>query len=245
MPTPVIVLENVNKRFGVTHALRDISLSVNSGDVVVVVGPSGSGKSTMCRAINRLEPIDSGVIRINGRVLPEEGRELARLRSEVGMVFQQFNLFSHLSILDNVALGPIKVRRTPKAEARERAQALFSRVGIGKEAHKFPVQLSGGQQQRVAIARALALAPKAILFDEPTSALDPEMVNEVLDVMVQLAREGMTMLVVTHEMGFAKRVSNQVVFMNSGQIVEEGYPEDFFSAPKTERARDFLSKVLR
>jgi glutamate transport system ATP-binding protein len=245
MPTPVIVLENVHKRFGVTHALRDISLSVNSGDVVVVVGPSGSGKSTMCRAINRLEPIDSGVIRINGRVLPEEGRELARLRSEVGMVFQQFNLFSHLSILDNVALGPIKVRRTPKAEARERAQALLSRVGIGKEAHKFPVQLSGGQQQRVAIARALALAPKAILFDEPTSALDPEMVNEVLDVMVQLAREGMTMLVVTHEMGFAKRVSNRVVFMDSGQIVEEGYPEDFFSAPKTERARDFLSKVLR
>jgi glutamate transport system ATP-binding protein len=245
MPTPVIVLENVNKWFGALHALKDVNLSVNSREVVVVVGPSGSGKSTLCRTINRLEPIQSGVIRVNGEVLPEEGRELARLRSEVGMVFQQFNLFSHLSILDNVALGPMKVRRTPKAEARERAEALLTRVGIGKEAHKYPVQLSGGQQQRVAIARALALAPKAILFDEPTSALDPETVKEVLDVMVQLAGEGMTMLVVTHEMGFAKHVSNRVVFMDSGQIVEEGPPEDFFSAPKTARAQNFLSKVLR
>ena len=205
---------------------------MSSGDVVVVVGPSGSGKSTMCRAINQLEPIDSGVIRINGRVLPEEGRELARLRSEVGMVFQQFNLFSHLSILDNVALGPIKVRRTPKAEARERAQALLSRVGIGKEAHKFPVQLSGGQQQRVAIARALALAPKAILFDEPTSALDPEMVNEVLDVMVQLAREGMTMLVVTHEMGFAKRVSNRSRLHELGADRRGGLSGGFLLCPE-------------
>ncbi|MGE0753409.1 MAG: amino acid ABC transporter ATP-binding protein [Variibacter sp.] len=241
----LIALDKVNKWFGGLHALRDINLSVKAGEVVVVAGPSGSGKSTMCRTINRLETIDSGTIFVSGEPLPAEGRDLARLRSEVAMVFQQFNLFSHLSILDNIALGPMKVRRQPKAEAHKQARDFLARVGIGDQADKYPAQLSGGQQQRAAIARALAMRPKAILFDEPTSALDPEMVNEVLEVMTQLARDGMTMLVVTHEMGFARRVAHRVVFMDTGQIVEEAPPETFFSNPQTERARDFLGKILK
>jgi glutamate transport system ATP-binding protein len=245
MPDSLIVLDKVNKWFGGLHALRDINLSVRAGEVVVVAGPSGSGKSTMCRTINRLETINNGTIFVNGEPIPAEGRELAKLRSEVAMVFQQFNLFSHLSILDNVALGPMKVRRQPKAEAHQQARDLLVRVGIGDQAEKYPAQLSGGQQQRAAIARALAMHPKAILFDEPTSALDPEMVNEVLEVMTQLARDGMTMLVVTHEMGFARRVAHRVVFMDTGQIVEEAPPEAFFTNPQTERARDFLGKILK
>ncbi|MBS0223230.1 MAG: amino acid ABC transporter ATP-binding protein [Proteobacteria bacterium] len=244
MPDSVISMDKVNKWFGALHALRDINFRVSAGEVVVVAGPSGSGKSTMCRTINRLETIDSGTIRVNGETLPAEGRELAKLRSEVAMVFQQFNLFSHLSILDNVTLGPIKVLRQSGAEACKEALGFLDRVGIGDQAHKFPAQLSGGQQQRAAIARALAMRPKAILFDEPTSALDPEMVNEVLEVMTQLAKEGMTMLVVTHEMGFARRVAHRVIFMDAGQIVEEAPPEAFFTNPKTDRARDFLSKIL-
>ena len=245
MPESVITMEKVNKWFGGLHALRDIDLSVSAGEVVVVAGPSGSGKSTLCRTINRLETIDSGTIRVNGKPLPAEGHELAKLRCEVAMVFQQFNLFSHLSILDNVVLGPVKVRRQSRAEADRAALNVLERVGIGDQADKFPAQLSGGQQQRAAIARALAMHPKAILFDEPTSALDPEMVNEVLDVMTQLAKEGMTMLVVTHEMGFARRVAHRVIFMDAGQIVEEAPPEIFFTKPTTERARDFLGKILK
>lgn len=245
MPDSVIAMDKVNKWYGALHALRDINIRVSAGEVVVVAGPSGSGKSTMCRTINRLETIDSGTIRVNDEPLPAEGRELAKLRSEVAMVFQQFNLFAHLSVLDNVALGPIKVRGLSRAEAREQALSFLNRVGIGDQAGKFPAQLSGGQQQRAAIARALAMHPKAILFDEPTSALDPEMVNEVLDVMTQLAKDGMTMLVVTHEMGFARRVAHRVIFMDAGQIVEEAPPETFFTHPRTERARDFLGKILK
>jgi len=241
---PLVVLDAVNKWFGSLHVLRDVSLTVQRGEVVVVIGPSGSGKSTLCRAINRLEPIDSGTIRFNGRPLPEEGRDLARLRSEVGMVFQSFNLFAHKTVLANVTLGPIKVRREPPAEARERAMALLDRVGIADQAEKYPAQLSGGQQQRAAIARALAMQPKAMLFDEPTSALDPEMVGEVLDVMTSLARDGMTMIVVSHEMGFARHAANRVVFMADGQLVEEAPPAEFFANPRSERAKDFLSKIL-
>jgi glutamate transport system ATP-binding protein len=241
---PLIVLESVQKHFGSLHVLRDVNLRVDRGEVVVVVGPSGSGKSTLCRVINRLEPIDSGVIRFDGQPLPAEGRALARLRSEVGMVFQSFNLFAHKTILDNVALAPIKVRREPAASARERARALLDRVGIADQADKFPAQLSGGQQQRAAIARALAMQPKAMLFDEPTSALDPEMVGEVLDVMTTLARDGMTMIVVSHEMGFARHAANRVVFMADGQFVEEAPPAEFFAHPRSDRAKDFLSKIL-
>ncbi len=241
---PLIVLERVNKHFGQLHVLRDVDLSVARGEVVVVIGPSGSGKSTLCRAINRLEPIDSGTIRFDGRVLPAEGRELARLRSEVGMVFQSFNLFAHKTVLDNVMLGPVKVRREKPAAVRERARQLLDRVGIANQAEKYPAQLSGGQQQRAAIARALAMQPKAMLFDEPTSALDPEMVGEVLDVMTGLAREGMTMVVVTHEMGFARHAADRVVFMADGQLVEQAPPEQFFANPRSERAKDFLSKIL-
>ncbi|MFC7275266.1 amino acid ABC transporter ATP-binding protein [Paractinoplanes rhizophilus] len=240
----LIVLENVNKWFGPLHVLDDVNLSVARGEVVVVIGPSGSGKSTLCRAINRLEPISSGTIVFDGRPLPEEGRALARLRSEVGMVFQSFNLFAHKTILQNVMLGPVKVRREKPAEVRERAMTLLDRVGIGNQAEKYPAQLSGGQQQRVAIARALAMQPKAMLFDEPTSALDPEMVGEVLEVMTSLAREGMTMVVVTHEMGFARHAANRVVFMADGQLVEEAPPTEFFASPKSDRAKDFLSKIL-
>jgi glutamate transport system ATP-binding protein len=243
-PGPLVVMEKVNKHFGSLHVLRDIDLTVERGEVVVVIGPSGSGKSTLCRSINRLEPIDSGTIRVDGKVLPEEGKALARLRADVGMVFQSFNLFAHLSVLDNVTLGPMKVRGRPKAEAETRARALLERVGVADQAAKMPAQLSGGQQQRVAIARALAMEPKVMLFDEPTSALDPEMISEVLDVMRGLAAEGMTMIVVTHEMGFAKASANRVVFMDGGRIVEENAPSDFFANPRSDRAREFLGKIL-
>jgi glutamate transport system ATP-binding protein len=241
---PLIVLKDVNKFFGSLHVLRDINLSVDRGEVVVVIGPSGSGKSTLCRAINRLEPINSGEILFDHKPLPAEGKALAKLRSEVGMVFQSFNLFAHKTVLENVMLGPIKVRREKSGDVRNRANALLDRVGIADQANKYPAQLSGGQQQRAAIARALAMQPKAMLFDEPTSALDPEMVGEVLDVMTSLARDGMTMVVVTHEMGFARHAANRVVFMADGQLVEEAAPADFFTSPRSERAKDFLSKIL-
>ena len=241
---PLVVLENVNKHFGDLHVLKDIDLTVHKGEVVVVLGPSGSGKSTLCRTINRLEPIDSGTITLDGQPLPAEGKELARLRSDVGMVFQAFNLFAHKTVLQNVTLGPVKVRGQAKAAAEKRGRELLDRVGIGNQAEKMPAQLSGGQQQRVAIARALAMDPKVILFDEPTSALDPEMINEVLEVMTQLAKDGMTMVVITHEMGFARRAANRVVFMDEGRIVEQAEPETFFSAPQSERGKDFLSKIL-
>ncbi|MFT8395575.1 amino acid ABC transporter ATP-binding protein [Propionibacterium sp.] len=243
--TPTIVeLKKVNKSFGDKQVLFDIDLSVHSGEVVVVLGPSGSGKSTMCRTINRLEAINSGEIRVDGQLLPEEGKALAQLRAEVGMVFQSFNLFAHKSALENVTLGPMKVRKMSKSKAEEKGMALLRRVGVEDQAHKLPAQLSGGQQQRVAIARALAMDPKVLLFDEPTSALDPEMVNEVLDVMTDLVRAGMTMIVVTHEMGFARRAADRVVFMSDGRIVEQNDPDSFFDHPHTARAKDFLSKLL-
>jgi glutamate transport system ATP-binding protein len=242
--TPLLRMEGVNKWFGDLHVLKDVDLSVDAGEVVVVLGPSGSGKSTLCRTVNRLEPIDSGTILLDGRPLPAEGRELARLRSQVGMVFQQFNLFAHKSVLDNVTLGPIRVRGRSRREAERRARELLARVGVEDQASKLPAQLSGGQQQRVAIARALAMDPKLIMFDEPTSALDPEMITEVLDVMRDLASAGMTMVVVSHEMGFARSAANRVVFMDYGQILEQAEPEQFFASPATERAKDFLSKVL-
>ncbi|MEU7206450.1 amino acid ABC transporter ATP-binding protein [Streptomyces sp. NPDC045470] len=241
----LIELRGVNKHYGKLHVLQDIDLTVDRGEVVVVIGPSGSGKSTLCRTINRLEPIESGTITLDGRPLPEEGRELAGLRAEVGMVFQSFNLFAHKSVLANVMLAPVKVRKRKKEEAERRARQLLDRVGLATHADKYPAQLSGGQQQRVAIARALAMEPKALLFDEPTSALDPEMINEVLEVMQQLAQEGMTMVVVTHEMGFARSAANRVVFMADGRIVEDRTPEEFFTAPESDRAKDFLSKILK
>ena len=240
----LVELTHVEKHFGDLHVLKDINLRVTKGEVLVVVGPSGSGKSTMCRTINRLETIDSGDIRIDGKALPQEGRELANLRAEVGMVFQSFNLFANKTILENVTLAPIKVRHMDKKEAERLAMDLLARVGVDSQANKMPSQLSGGQQQRVAIARALAMRPKVMLFDEPTSALDPEMVNEVLDVMVELAHEGMTMLCVTHEMGFARKAADRIVFMADGQILEQNTPDEFFEHPKTERAKDFLSKIL-
>ncbi|HJA00063.1 MAG TPA: amino acid ABC transporter ATP-binding protein [Candidatus Collinsella stercoripullorum] len=240
---PVIELRHVDKHFGDLHVLRDINLAVARGEVLVVIGPSGSGKSTLCRTINRLETIDSGEVLIEGKPLPLEGRELAAMRAELGMVFQSFNLFAHKTILENVTLGPVDVLGMDKAEARARAMELLERVGVAEQADKVPAQLSGGQQQRVAIARSLAMHPKAMLFDEPTSALDPEMINEVLDVMVELARGGMTMVVVTHEMSFARRVADRVVFMADGQIVEEGAPDAFFDHPRTQRARDFLDSI--
>ncbi|OLR95197.1 glutamate ABC transporter ATP-binding protein [Actinokineospora bangkokensis] len=242
--TSMISVQSVDKHFGPLHVLKDITLEVPRGQVVVVLGPSGSGKSTLCRAINRLEPIDSGRIAIDGKPLPAEGKDLARLRADVGMVFQSFNLFAHKTILENVTLAPVKVRKTPAAEARKTAMELLERVGIAAQAEKYPAQLSGGQQQRAAIARALAMRPKVMLFDEPTSALDPEMVQEVLDVMTGLAAEGMTMVVVTHEMGFARKAANRVVFMADGEVVEDTTPEEFFTAPKSVRARDFLGKIL-
>ncbi len=244
MSDPLVVLEGVNKHFGALHVLKDIDLSVERGEVVVVIGPSGSGKSTLCRTINRLETIDAGTITIDGKPLPAEGKELAKLRAKVGMVFQSFNLFAHKTVLQNVTLGPIKVLGTSKDTADKRGRELLDRVGIASQADKYPAQLSGGQQQRVAIARALAMDPKVMLFDEPTSALDPEMINEVLDVMTSLATGGMTMVVVTHEMGFARRAANRVVFMDEGRIVEQSTPKEFFTAPKSERAKDFLSKIL-
>ena len=241
---PLVELTHVEKHYGDLHVLKDINLTVRKGEVLVIVGPSGSGKSTMCRTINRLETIDSGDIRIDDKPLPQEGKELAKLRAEVGMVFQSFNLFANKTILENVTLAPIKVRHMDKKEAEDLAMDLLGRVGVASQASKMPSQLSGGQQQRVAIARALAMQPKVMLFDEPTSALDPEMVNEVLDVMVELAHEGMTMLCVTHEMGFARKVADKVVFMADGQILEQSTPDDFFEHPKTDRAKDFLSKIL-
>ena len=241
---PLVELTHVEKYFGDLHVLKDINLTVNKGEVLVVVGPSGSGKSTMCRTINRLETIESGDIRIDGKALPQEGRQLAQLRAEVGMVFQSFNLFANKTILENVTLAPIKVRHMDKKEAERLAMDLLTRVGVDSQASKMPSQLSGGQQQRVAIARALAMRPKVMLFDEPTSALDPEMVNEVLDVMVELAHEGMTMICVTHEMGFARKAADRIVFMADGQILEENTPDEFFEHPQTDRAKDFLSKIL-
>lgn len=241
---PLVEMKAVNKHYGSLHVLQDINLQVAKGEVVVVIGPSGSGKSTLCRTINRLETIDDGSITIEGAELPKEGKALAHLRSEVGMVFQSFNLFAHKTILENVTLGPSKVKGVSKSDAESQALALLDRVGVGKQATKLPAQLSGGQQQRVAIARALAMKPKVMLFDEPTSALDPEMINEVLDVMVELAKEGMTMVVVTHEMGFARKAADRVIFMADGQIVEEATPEEFFTNPQSSRAKDFLSKIL-
>jgi glutamate transport system ATP-binding protein len=241
----LVVLQGVNKWFGELHVLRDINLSVTRGEVVVVIGPSGSGKSTLCRAINRLETIDEGRILLDGQPLAAEGKELARLRAEVGMVFQSFNLFGHKTVLENVTLGPIKVRNRKPAEAEKRAMELLERVGVAEQAQKYPAQLSGGQQQRVAIARALAMDPKVMLFDEPTSALDPEMISEVLDVMVDLAKRGMTMVVVTHEMGFARTAADRVLFMSDGAIVEENTPDEFFTNPRSDRAKDFLGKILR
>jgi glutamate transport system ATP-binding protein len=240
----MIRMQSVDKHFGSLHVLRDINLEVDPGQVVVVLGPSGSGKSTLCRTINRLEPIDSGTIEVDGKALPAEGKALAGLRADVGMVFQSFNLFAHKTILDNVTLAPLKVRKVNKGEAQKQALELLERVGIANQRDKYPAQLSGGQQQRAAIARALAMRPKIMLFDEPTSALDPEMVQEVLDVMTTLAREGMTMLVVTHEMGFARRAANRVIFMDGGEIVEDGPPDQFFTAPRSDRAKDFLGKIL-
>ena len=242
--TPVVSLKGVNKHYGPLHVLRDINLDVHRGEVVVVLGPSGSGKSTMCRTINRLETIDNGEILINGKKLPEEGKALAKLRADVGMVFQSFNLFANKTIQDNVTLGPVKVRGVKPAEAKKQALELLNRVGVGNQANKMPSQLSGGQQQRVAIARALAMKPEVMLFDEPTSALDPEMITEVLDIMVQLAKSGMTMIVVTHEMGFARKAADRIVFMADGEIVEEATPEEFFTNPQTDRAKDFLSKLI-
>ncbi|GAA2573939.1 MULTISPECIES: amino acid ABC transporter ATP-binding protein [Streptomyces] len=242
---PLIELRDVNKHFGELHVLRDINLTVGKGEVVVVIGPSGSGKSTLCRAINRLETIESGTIVLDGQPLPEEGKPLARLRADVGMVFQAFNLFAHKTVLQNLSLGQVKVRGRKKEDADKRSRELLDRVGVADQADKYPAQLSGGQQQRVAIARALAMEPKAMLFDEPTSALDPEMINEVLEVMKQLARDGMTMIVVTHEMGFARSAANRVVFMADGGIVEDRTPDEFFTNPTSDRAKDFLSKILK
>jgi glutamate transport system ATP-binding protein len=241
---PLVVLDGVNKWFGQLHVLQDINLTINRGEVVVVIGPSGSGKSTLCRAFNRMETIYDGSITLDGQPLPQEGKALANLRAEVGMVFQSFNLFAHKTILENVTLGPIKVRHQPRDEAETRARELLDRVGVGHQADKYPAQLSGGQQQRVAIARALAMEPKVMLFDEPTCALDPEMNKDVLDVMVDLAQRGMSMVVVTHEMGFARTAAHRVLFMADGQIEEVQTPQEFFAAPRTERAQDFLSKIL-
>jgi glutamate transport system ATP-binding protein len=242
---PLVRLSHVEKWFGDLHVLQDIDLTIDRGEVVVVIGPSGSGKSTLCRTINRLETIDEGTITLDGKDLPQEGKALAALRAEVGMVFQSFNLFAHKTILENVTLGPIKVRGMGRTEAEKKARELLDRVGVGHQAEKYPAQLSGGQQQRVAIARALAMEPKVMLFDEPTSALDPEMIKEVLDVMVDLAQQGMTMVVVTHEMGFARTAADRVVFMADGAIIEENTPEEFFTNPRSDRAKDFLGKILK
>jgi glutamate transport system ATP-binding protein len=243
-PPALVRMQGVNKFFGDHHVLTDVDLDIAAGEVLVVIGPSGSGKSTLCRTINRLEPISSGTITLDGVELPQEGKQLAKLRAEVGMVFQSFNLFSHMTILQNVMLGPTRVLGVGKKDAEVLARKLLDRVGVGSQAAKMPAQLSGGQQQRAAIARALAMKPKVLLFDEPTSALDPEMVNEVLEVMKELATTGMTMVVVTHEMAFARSAANRVIFMDSGRIVEQNSPEEFFARPRSERARDFLSKVL-
>ena len=243
-PRPLVVLDDVNKHYGSLHVLKDINLTVNDGEVVVVIGPSGAGKSTLCRTINRLETFESGTITIDGQLLPTDVRALATLRADVGMVFQSFNLFAHRTILQNVTLGPIKVRGIAASKAESQAMELLERVGVADQADKYPSQLSGGQQQRVAIARSLAMEPKVMLFDEPTSALDPEMINEVLEVMIGLAKSGMTMIVVTHEMGFARRAAKRVVFMSDGEIIEQGTPEEFFTNATSQRAQDFLGKIL-
>ena len=240
---PMIELRHVEKYYGDLHVLQDISLSVRKGEVVVIIGPSGSGKSTLCRSINRLETIDSGEILLEGAPIPREGKKLAELRAQIGMVFQSFNLFAHMSVLDNITLAPVDVLRKGRKEAREEALQLLERVGVRDQADKVPAQLSGGQQQRAAIARSLAMHPKVMLFDEPTSALDPEMIQEVLNVIAELANEGMTMLIVTHEMNFARRVADRVIFMDGGQIVEENTPDRFFSDPESQRARDFLHSL--
>ena len=242
---PLVVMAGINKWYGDMHALKQIDLTIHEGEVVVVIGPSGSGKSTLIRTINRLEPIQEGEIRIDGQLLPEEGKDLAKLRADVGMVFQSFNLFAHKTILENVMLGPLKVLKLSKAEAEAEALKLLERVGVAHQAAKYPAELSGGQQQRVAIARALAMRPKVMLFDEPTSALDPEMINEVLQVMLDLAEQGTTMVVVTHEMGFARSAGDRIIFMEEGAIIEENEPEAFYQNPKTERARNFLSKIIQ
>ena len=240
----IIEIEGLNKWFGEFHVLKDISLSVNKGEVVVVIGPSGSGKSTLIRCINRLEEHQEGKIVVDGVELTDDVRAIDQIRRETGMVFQSFNLFPHLTVLDNITLAPIRVRKWKKSKAEERARYFLEKVGIPEQASKYPGQLSGGQQQRVAIARSLTMEPKVMLFDEPTSALDPEVIGEVLDVMVNLAKEGMTMVVVTHEMGFARRVANRVLFMDDGRIAEQGPPELVFGQPKNPRTREFLSKVL-
>ena len=241
---PIIICRDVNKWFGDYHALRDVSLEVMPREVVVVIGPSGSGKSTLIRCLNRLEEHEEGDIIIDGMRMGSDLRNIAAIRREIGMVFQQFNLFPHLSVLDNIMLAPIQVRGWSRAQSEAKARELLQRVGIPEQADKFPSQLSGGQQQRVAIARALAMEPKIMLFDEPTSALDPEMIKEVLDVMKELAHSGMTMMVVTHEMGFAREVANRVIFMDSGRIVEIGTPDHFFDNPQHERTKLFLSQIL-
>ncbi|HEX2385483.1 MAG TPA: amino acid ABC transporter ATP-binding protein [Candidatus Binatia bacterium] len=240
----MVEFHQVNKSFGKLRVLNDIDLAIERGEVVVVCGPSGSGKSTMIRCINGLEAIQSGDIVVDGRRLSDPALDLRALRAEIGFVFQQFNLYPHLSVLENITLAPVKVRKLPREEAEKRAGELLARVGIPDKAAAYPANLSGGQQQRVAIARALAMQPKLMLFDEPTSALDPEMIGEVLEVMSDLARDGMTMVVVTHEMGFARRVASRVLFMDQGRILEDAEPENFFAAPKSERARQFLSKIL-
>lgn len=241
---PALSMRGVNKHYGDLHVLKDIDFEVAHGEVVVVLGPSGSGKSTLCRTLNRLESIDSGEIRFQNETVLAEGKALAEHRAKVGMVFQSFNLFAHMTVMENLVLAPMRVRKTKKREAEQEALELLTKVGVANQAHKYPAQLSGGQQQRVAIARSLAMKPEIMLFDEPTSALDPEMVNEVLEVMASLARAGMTMVCVTHEMGFARRAADRIVFMAEGQIVEVGAPNEFFNNPRSERARDFLSKVL-
>ena len=241
---PIIEISRVDKHYGDHHVLKDINLTVNKGEVVVIIGPSGSGKSTLCRTINRLESIDSGEIKVNGKEIPKEGKELAAFRSKIGMVFQSFNLFLHKKVIDNVTMAPIRVLGVPKAQARKEATELLGRVGVLSQADKVPAQLSGGQQQRVAIARALAMHPEVMLFDEPTSALDPEMIGEVLDVMAGLATEGMTMVIVTHEMNFARKVASRIIFIDDGRILEDTDPESFFERPKTERAREFLDSFL-
>ncbi|MEM9585458.1 MAG: amino acid ABC transporter ATP-binding protein [Pseudomonadota bacterium] len=245
MAQPSIELVDVNKWFGTFHVLKDINLSVNAGEKVVICGPSGSGKSTVVRCINRLEEHQKGVIRLEGRELTNDAASIASIQGEVGMVFQQFNLFPHLSVLENLVLGPMKARGLSREVAEKRARHYLERVRIPDQAEKKPAQLSGGQQQRVAIARSLCMEPKVLLFDEPTSALDPEMISEVLDVMVELAQEGMTMVVVTHEMGFARKVADKMVFMDEGEIVEQAAPEAFFGNPQTERCRKFLSQILQ
>ena len=241
---PAIQFKKVNKWFGPLHVLKDVTLDVAAAEVVVVCGPSGSGKSTLIRCVNRLEPIQQGEIRVYGEPITGNGVNLSKLRAEVGMVFQSFNLFPHMTAIENIMLAPMKVKGLSRAEAEKIARDLLARVRIPDKADKHPANLSGGQQQRIAIARALAMQPRIMLFDEPTSALDPEMINEVLDVMTDLAKDGMTMMVVTHEMGFARRVAHRVIFMDEGQIVEAATPQDFFSAPKSDRAKDFLSKIL-